>query len=290
MNQINYQYLNSERVEEIHTCFLESFSDYHVDMSYLTLDRMISRARMDRVDYNYSVGAFDGDRMIGFLIVAIDEFNNKKSAFDAGTGVIKDYRGKGIAGKMFDFALKKLSELSIEQFVLEVIQENEGGINAYKKAGFEISRELDCYKLDLNEFSYVKNNGVHFSCKTLQKEDLKDCMHFTDFVIPWEYTLSAINNINEELIIKGAFIQDKCVGYIIYYPTLEWVFQLSVNLNFRSIGIGSFLMNELMNEIRSKANTIKFNCIQVGSSLGEFLEAMGFKIYIKQYEMIRSHI
>ena len=87
--EIKYQFLDTSYIPEIHACWMESFKDYQVDMSYLTIERMRSRARMDRVDFSLSVGAFDSDKMIGFLLIGIDRIDRQLTAFDSGTGVIE---------------------------------------------------------------------------------------------------------------------------------------------------------------------------------------------------------
>ena len=118
---ITYKFLHNSILDELYDCWKRSFADYVVDMSYFTKERMFYRTLMDRVDYEYSVGAYDGDTMIGFLVLGIDDWKGKKYAFDAGTGIIKEYRGQGVAGKMFDHAVEKLKSENIDKVALEVI-------------------------------------------------------------------------------------------------------------------------------------------------------------------------
>jgi len=54
-------------MEQIHDCQVESFKDYAIDMSYMTLDVMTKRTKLGRVNFDYSVGAFDGDRLVGLF-------------------------------------------------------------------------------------------------------------------------------------------------------------------------------------------------------------------------------
>ncbi|MCK7537059.1 MAG: GNAT family N-acetyltransferase [Marinilabiliales bacterium] len=56
-----------------------------------------------------------------------------KSAFDAGTGIIKEHRGKGLAGKMFEFAVPLLKDQCISKFWLEVLQVNEKQLKHMRK-------------------------------------------------------------------------------------------------------------------------------------------------------------
>ena len=71
--EITYKFLHNSILDELYECWKRSFADYAVDMSYFTKERMYYRTLMDRVDYEYSVGAYDGDTMIGFLVLGIEK-------------------------------------------------------------------------------------------------------------------------------------------------------------------------------------------------------------------------
>jgi len=285
---IQYKFLSEEYIPEIRNTWIKAFANYHVDMSYLTHERMISRARMDRVDYNLSVGAFDDNTMCGFLILGIDKIRNVLSAFDAGTGVIHEYRGKGIAGAMFDLAVSKLKEAGVQNFILEVIQENKSAINAYKKAGFDISRDFNCYKINTTGFKSETKKLPNVIIKPIEKEEIEKHVDFLEWEISWEYNIDAIKNIQEEIVIDGAFIHGECVGFIVYYPTLEWIFILAVKKEFRQGKIDSLLLTQLINKVKSKTTEIKFNNILPKHGMCSLLEKHGFNIYTTQHEMIYS--
>ena len=282
---MQYRFLTDNDVPEIYQTWKLAFAEYQVDMSYLTMDRMISRMKMDRVDFNLSVGAYSGNKMCGFLINGYDKIGNEFAAFDAGTGIIPEYRGHGIAGKMFDFALRKLKERGIQKYILEVIQENLPAIKAYQKAGFEIAREFNCYKIDTSNF-ISKIENFEITIAPIEKEDLFNYFNFNDWQISWEYNHSAILNIKEDLIINGAFLNGECVGFIVYNPVLHWIFNLAVRKEYSKNGIGSTLLSHLINKIKGSANVVKFNNVPPENKMCEFLEKRGFKIYTTQYEMI----
>ena len=283
--EIKYKFLDKSYIEQIHDCFIESFKDYNVDMSYMTLERMISRGRMDRVDYSLSVGAFNNNHMIGFILIGIDKIDNKLTAFDAGTGVVEGYRGNGIAGKMFEFALARLKNIGVKKFSLEVIQDNKSAINAYQKAGFSIKRSFNCYKLNtsynLNKF----DPEHHIEIKSLTREELGNYLDILDWEISWEYNYSAISNIKEDIIIYGAFTEGRCVGFIVFYPVLNWIFMLAVQSGYHDANIDSVLLTTLLKRISPDVVEIKFNNIPPEHSMNEFLKKSGFEVYITQYEM-----
>ena len=285
---ITIDLLKDIELNVIYKTWKKAFADYYVDMSYLTIDRMQNRARMDRVNYNLSVGAFYLDELIGFLIIGIDEINNELCAFDAGTGVIPEFQGKGIAGSMFNFAITKLKSEGVKKFILEVIQDNHTAIKAYKKQGFLKSRDFNCYKIETGLFTSKINNLPNLLIKRINKKDIRKYINYIDWEISWEYNIDAIHNIQEELIIDGAFINGSCVGFITYYPTLQWIFILAVKKEFRRQKIGSLLLAQLINKLKKEISEIKINNILPNHEMCLFLEMNGFKIYTTQYEMIFS--
>jgi ribosomal protein S18 acetylase RimI-like enzyme len=78
------------------------------------------------------------------------------TAYNTVTGIIPEYRKKGIAKRIFNEFLSVLRENKIQQCLLEVICSNTGAYKLYKKSGFEVVREIDYYidaksKLTINK-------------------------------------------------------------------------------------------------------------------------------------------
>jgi len=284
--EIRYQYLSHDHLPEIHQTFIEAFSDYSVDVSYMTLDVISKRAVKNGIDYELSVGAFDNNIMVGFTLVGIDRFKGKMSAFDIATGIIKQYRGKGIAGEMFDFALQKIRKRDIQKFWLEVIRDNEMAVKAYQKTGFEIVRELDCYFLDLQEFDISEKLPDHYNFRTLSKDFLSDYNTFMDWEPSWENSISGMNRIQDRLLIYGIFDQEYPLGIIVYYPLLNWILGLGVKQQYRRKGIGSHLVKYLTDQISGEIKNVKFMNIDASDvGFANFLKKLGFKTLAGQYEM-----
>lgn len=67
---INLKSLESTSIDELHKTFIEAFSDYQVNlnMSLSSFEDMLERhGYLNKA----SVGAFDDDKLIGFLLVGI---------------------------------------------------------------------------------------------------------------------------------------------------------------------------------------------------------------------------
>ena len=76
----------------------------------------------------------------GFIINAIDKRNGILTAFNTGTGVIPEYRGKRIVKSIYAHAIGELRQQGVEKSTLEVITKNDIAIRSYKSIGFSIRR------------------------------------------------------------------------------------------------------------------------------------------------------
>ena len=112
---INYRFLSSADSTSVFECFLAAFSDYEVEMR-ASREEFEQRLVRDGVQLEISAGAFDNGRMVGFYMNALGEWQGKQTAYDAGTGVIPDYRRQGIAEELFKFMVPHLKEASAKTF------------------------------------------------------------------------------------------------------------------------------------------------------------------------------
>lgn len=281
------RFLGDGLKQTVHQTMAKSFADYQIDMSYMTYERFVFRAKIGRVDFSRSVGAFSGGEMVGFTNIGTDLYKGSLSAYDAGTGIIPGFRGKGIAGRMFDFAIPKLKESGVNRFYLEVLRENEPAIKAYRKVGFEIEREYNCY---MGELKNLCKNSVNLPgglvIKPIKEEVVKNFGHFFDEPLSWENNFSAVGQTINELIILGAFLSGRCVGVVVYCPVLGWVNMLGVDPAFRNQGVASALMDSALTRVEPSTAIIKIPNIVDRNPLNEFLQKRGFYIYVKQFEMV----
>ncbi len=126
-------------------CFNKAFHNYFVKLPTDT-NFWKERWQQAKVDLSLSYGMFDKDRLIGFIINAIDQRNGELTAYNAGTGVLPQYRGEKIVKSIYDFALPNLKQNGITKCTLEVIKENEIAIKSYRSIGFVISKNYKSFK------------------------------------------------------------------------------------------------------------------------------------------------
>lgn len=273
---------------QLHSTFQEAFSDYAVDMSSLTPERLDIRCTKNRVDWEVSVGAFEGERMVGFTLIAVDTWPGSLGAFDAATGIVRDFRGQGLAIRMFDHALPALANRGVRTFVLEVIASNESAIRAYEKAGFEIGRELRCFELDLKSLSPVPVPTDRFPVRAIPRQIVSTLAGDMDWAPSWENSLGAIERIPDDLISVGAFDGEACVGVAVYSPAMNWIMTLVVKRSHRRQGAATALVRGLARAIPDDISCVKLlNVDASDSGMIGFLDHLGFRHLIDQFEMTR---
>lgn len=283
---IEYRFLTPDLIPQIHKTFHEAFADYAVDVSYMTEEVIRNRAIKNGIDFDFSVGAFDGEKMEGFTLVGVDLWQDEPSAFDIMTGIAKPWRGKGIAREMFEFCLPKVKAEGVQNFVLEVLQENEPAIKAYSRSGFEIVRAFNCYQADLADIKFVSNFVREISIRSLDKTQLKHAADFMDWRPSWENSITSLQRIPDELIIFGAYANKELVGFLAYYPLICWINLLAVKPSFRRKGIAGKLLQYLISDIDPTNDEIKaINIDSNDVALNSFLLKAGFNQVTSQYEM-----
>lgn len=144
------KHLGDTDFKVIMECFLSAFENYFVQMP---TDHNYYRQRWKaaRVKYDLSYGMFDNDRLVGFIINAIDHRHGNLTSYNTGTGVIPEYRGQRIVKSIYEYAIPELRKNGITKCLLEVITENEKAIKSYTGIRFSIIRTLKCFSSELEK-------------------------------------------------------------------------------------------------------------------------------------------
>lgn len=288
MEAVRYDYLSSKQYPAVFQTFREAFADYSIDMNYMNEVNMLNRWIKNGVDFGLSAAAFDGDRMVGFTIIGADSWKGAPAAFDAGTGIIPAYRGKGVASGMLEAVVKRLRKRQISKFLLEVLQDNAPAIRAYEKNGFRIAREFDCYALDVEKTFAVRGPLRNdLLIRPVTKRELTTFEPFIDWYPSWENSFSSIRRIPDEVLIFGAMKMEQWAGMITYYPGLNWVMNVVVNPSFRRSGVATALLHHLLVALRGKTELVKMiNVDHSDAAMASWLKKTGWKRTTGQYEMI----
>lgn len=264
--------------------FAEAFKDYDVEISQNELQILLKRRGFVP---EISFGAFDGDRLVSFTFNGIGFFKGVQTAYDTGTGTIKEYRGKGLATKIFEYSIPILKNAGADQYLLEVLQHNTKAVTVYQKLGFEVSREFNFFVQKMEDVHLELKSHPEFEMKRIGLDQQEQMMSFHDFSPSWQNNFESISRQFKDFIILGSFNGQNLVGYCIFEPNTGDVTQIAVDKNFRRQGIASALLAEAAKE--NKHINIKLINAEVGcESIREFAESKGISLKGKQFEMIRK--
>jgi ribosomal protein S18 acetylase RimI-like enzyme len=273
---ISYRFLSSADSASLFECFLAAFSDYQVDMR-ISREQFEQRLARDGVQLEIIAGAFDESTMVGFYVNAIGDWQGKKTAYDAGTGVVPAYRRQGIAEQLFAFMAPRLKEIGIEQYLLEVLTANERAVALYRKLGFVDTRRLAVFrrKDPVKPFGGVEIRRV----ETPEWELFKS---FWDGYPSWQNSIDAVERVANERVVVCAYVDEKCVGYGVAFRPGASLMQLAVAREYRRRGIGASVVSALQREV---SDSLKVNNVDEGRG---FYEAMGFEMVLEQFEMVKA--
>jgi ribosomal protein S18 acetylase RimI-like enzyme len=280
---ITYRLLAPADLPTLHNCFLAAFSDYQVDMR-MSLAQFEQRLARDGVKLEISAGAFDAGKMIGFYINGLGEWQGKQTAYDAGTGVIPDYRKRGVARDLFAFLVPRLKEVAVSQYLLEVLTSNQPAVALYRKLGFVETRSLAVFRSDQPINSVRSPQSVLM--RRVNKPHWELFQSFWDGYPSWQNSSDAVERVGDERVIVGAYVDDSCVGYGVVLRSSANLMQLAVAHEQRRKGIGTAILKALQHEV---SEVLKVNNVDEAlKGTLAFYEASGFKLVLRQFEMLKT--
>ncbi len=278
------QSLENIEFDDLYLAFAKAFRDYEMQIDKLGLRSMLERRGFDP---GLSFGAFEDEKLVAFTFNGIGEYNGLKTAYDTGTGTIKEYRGQGLAGRVFTHSIPYLTEAGISQYLLEVLQHNDAAVSVYRKQGFEVTREFNYFIQDIEK---VRISDLPAdSSLSIRQVDLSyrgQMIGFRDFEPSWQNSFDAIGRNPGNFIMLGAFSQDVFSGYAILEPGSGDITQVAVEPGHRRKGLGSRLVAEVLKY--NKAKVVKVINTEVScEAITHFLAYLGISLKGKQYEMVK---
>ncbi len=265
----------------LYECFCEAFSDYQISMELSKVDFL---ERMNRIGYSprLSGGAYEEEKMVGFIITGFGNFEGEPTAYNGGTGVIPNFRKQKIAERLYEFLIAEYRKEGVKLALLEVISGNEPAIELYNKLGFKISRTLSCFSLS----DELENRKCKLPIR-ISKIDLPDWKTYQKFYSGWicwqNQADSVTRNLRNEIVLE-VYLKTKTIGFATFNPTSGKISQIAVSENHRN----SLVAHNLLRAIQKMSHTKRVGMLNVdeaNKSAIRFFEQAGFAVFIRQYEM-----
>lgn len=265
--------LGQTGIAPIVDCLVKAFEGYFVKMPN-DVTFWNDRFRIARVDLNLSFGAFDQGKLVAFVIHGIDYHDNKKTAFNTGTGVLEAYRGQGLVDQIYQFAFPILHENVIEKCMLEVIDENHRAIKVYERIGFKKDRFLNCFSGQIKEVKHP------ISFEKINSNTLKEFASKYQKFYSWDNSLKAILKAPE--MFSAFLVKEKngpiILGYLVVNLRNKAFIQIE---SFDDQGWKAILEGTIDLFPYFKINNVDSN----RHCLKDALNDLGIQNHINQYEM-----
>lgn len=278
-----YKSLENTSNEVLHKAFVQAFSDYQIkiDLPMWKFEQMLERR-----GYNpeLSMGAFDNENLIGFILNGSRLWNGKPTVYDTGTGVVKEYRQQGITSTIFQNIVVLLKQKCVQQYLLEVIKENTAAYNLYHKQEFKVTRAFECFSSDKSSCKPKLSHKVDHIDK-IGDDTWKKLISFWDFAPSWQNSIDSIKAVPDTFSYAIVKIDNDIAGYGIIDKKTGDIPQLAVDKDYRYKGIASSIIADLLNNTSAKKAAL-LNVDEGCKDMREFLLVNGFEIGVGQYEMM----
>ncbi|WP_302281921.1 GNAT family N-acetyltransferase [Alistipes finegoldii] len=265
--------------------FGRAFADYEVQLNAEQLRAMLTRRGFDPA---LSFAAFDGVQIAAFTLNGIGNFNGVPTAYDTGTGTLKEYRGTGLATEIFRHSMPHLRRAGVGQYLLEVLQHNTKAVSVYRNLGFETVREFNYFCRANTEIADRGDTPrLPHSVRRTDPEKFASISSFWDFTPSWQNSFESIGRAAGDFVSLGVFTEEELAGYCVFEPASGDVAQIAVKRQYRRKGIAGLLLREMLRLNRNDSIKIINTDVSCGSITG-FLQAKNIVPQGKQFEMIRK--
>lgn len=282
---IEYKSLGTLKFDELYAAFSSAFSEYDIQVNRAELARMLHRRGFVP---ELSFGAFDNDALVSFTFNGIGTFNGLKTAYDTGTGTIKEYRGQGLASRVFEKSIPMLVKAGISQYLLEVLQHNKSAVSVYAKQGFSVTREFNYFSQQVSSLT-LKSKALSSGCliSEITLSDLKNVSKWWDYAPSWQNSFESIYRKPDDFVVIGATRGNTLLGYGIIEPTTGDITQLVVEKTSRRQGVATAILKELLK--RNRYSSIKLINSEIScDSITALMENNGIPLRGKQFEMVKK--
>ncbi|MFM7677609.1 MAG: N-acetyltransferase family protein [Roseiflexaceae bacterium] len=273
--------LTQTSIETIHTAFIDAFSEYEVPME-LPPDRLQAMMYIRNYAAELSLGCFDDDRLVGFVLVGARRDNDGTlRTYDVATGVVRAYQNQKIGSQLLTQLIAMLTQAGAASFQLEVLEHNVAAQKLYTRHGFIQTRHFQCYR----SASIPTAPEVVWATWGADPGVLATVAEATyvSFVPSWQYALASYQRTATTCHVITAHDGATLAAYGIIEGAS--IMQIGILPAYRTTELLSAVVARLA---QASAQThLRIINVEAASWLDQQLVDMGWEHMIRQYEMVK---
>lgn len=217
---IDIRRLSSCSFDDALRAWNEGFQGYFVDMT-LSLDGYLARVQGGGLSPAYSFMAFCEGQPAGFLLNGVRTIGEQRVAWNGGTGVTPEHRGRGVAKALLRATVALYLEQNVSFATLEAISGNESAISLYCQFGYEISDRLIFLQHEgaLNNLSFADSAPGSYAAKPVALP-ITGALSFYPQLVPWQAQWQSLTlNDGAALVVEDN--DGIAVGFALYKKQID---------------------------------------------------------------------
>ncbi|MDN3015315.1 GNAT family N-acetyltransferase [Paenibacillus sp. BSR1-1] len=271
-------------IQEAVMAWNRGFEGYFVQIE-MTPDMFFNRLVNEGLSLSDSVVVFDQKEPIAIVVNGFRTVEGKKTAWNGGTGIAPEYRGKGVSQLLMEETLKIYQENGVEAATLEAIKENEKAIRLYQRFGYEI----------IDSLVFLSGAPKGTNVNPIQAESIRPeklpLLPFYKENVPWQCQWQSVKSGEAQVYYSKS---GNPLGYGLYKKVwnqngqLEKVFLYQVKL-LADVNVQN--INAILAAITENAdNTVNFTIINgaISNSVIQHLMDLGFNKTTEQVQMLKK--
>jgi len=266
--------------------FTRAFSDYEV-VVHMTVEKLSMMMRERDVDPAGSLGAFEEDRLVGFILNGYRRRQGESLAYNSGTGILPDYRGRGLGRLLMERNTELLGRRGAGRYILEVLTGNTPAIRLYETSGFRTLREFACLRCRTGHLRTLfqeetgRGRVELFSVKDTPFEELQ---FLVSSAPSWQNDAEAMKN-PPDCYRTAVF---RTGGKTLAYGILNTGTGSLLQFGLQPAEEGAAAARQVLAVLAEMTDGEYITAVNVETSanrLLDFLDRTGFESFISQYEM-----
>jgi GNAT superfamily N-acetyltransferase len=279
--------------EDMVSLWNKGFEGYFLN-STLSLDKFLVRTVNEGLSLEHSLVVYENSDPIGFVMNGVRVIEGKKVAWNGGTGIAPDHRGKGIGKILMERNLQLYRDQGVDIALLEALIQNKAAIKLYQSVGYSITEQLICLQHTeaLDGSLLQPNSARRYVIKRGMPVEAKG-LSFYRHLSAWQTQWTSMKD-GECIIVSDE--GDEIVSYALYkrifgedgnLATIALYQCESIPGRADAEDILKAVLSEVYAPLSSSCKRITMNIRDSNKELIGLLKSLGFTTFVEQVHMIR---